>query len=225
MKNPLLIFSGLILAGLTTTFNVYGQQEENNSNLSVNADLYSNYIWRGSRFGTGPQVQPSVKYTNGGLTIGVWGSFDFSGYSEADPYLSFSFPFGLSLGLTDYYYPGLALFDASEESGSHALELNAGYTYKILSLSGNYILNQAGRAGSTGGDIYLQAGLTFEKCSLFAGAGNGWHTTDGEFNFCNVGFGTSKTIEISGTFSVPVTGQVIINPDREMLFLVVGFSF
>jgi hypothetical protein len=57
------------------------------------------------------------------------------------------------------------------------------------------------------------------------GAGNGWHTSDGEFKLCNLGIGTTKTIIVSDNFSIPVTGQVILNPDREQLFLVIGFTF
>jgi hypothetical protein len=116
------------------------QQEEQESRFSVGADFYTNYIWRGSRLGTGPSLQPSVTFTNGGLTVGVWGAFDASGYTETDPYISYTFPFGLSLGVTDYYYPDLEIFDVSYDNGSHALELNAGFT---LSMKPEELLLQA----------------------------------------------------------------------------------
>jgi hypothetical protein len=165
-----------------------------------------------------------MKFTTGGLTLGVWGSFDGSGYMESDLYASYSFPFGLSLGATDYYYPGLEYFDYSDTTGSHAFELSAGYTLKGLSLSANYILNEAGGAASAGGDMYFQAGYTFKYVNIFLGAGNGWHTSDGEFALCNVGVGTTRTIKITDSFSVPVTGQIIFNPDKEQFYVVVGFS-
>jgi len=225
MKNPILISAGMVLMLITLTTGVNAQDEVKSSKFSAGADLYSNYVWRGTRFGQGPHLQPSVKFTSGGLTIGVWGSFDINGYSEADPYISYSIPFGLSLGVTDYYYPGLPVFEISDTAGSHALELNAGYAIGGLTLSANYILNEAGGAASAGGDMFFQAGYAFESFNLFVGAGNGWHTTDGDFAVCNIGLGTSKTIEVSDKFSIPVTGQVILNPDKEQLFLVVGFSF
>src|SRR5512145_2649387 len=118
-------------------------QDTTKTDFAVNADFYSNYIWRGSKLGTGPAFQPSVKFLAGGLTIGVWGSFDAQGYTEVDPYISYSFPFGLSLGLTDYYSPSLELFETSDTSGSHALEINGGFTAGGLSLSANYIVNEA----------------------------------------------------------------------------------
>lgn len=198
------------------------QNESSGSHFTTGADIYSNYIWRGSKFGIGPAFQPSVKFTAGGFTAGVWGSFDASGYTEVDPYISYSFPFGLSLGITDYYYPGLG--GSFFADSSNAYELNAGFTKGGFSLSANYILNEAPVPASAGADMYFQVGYAFSSFSLFAGAGDGWHSSDGEFNLCNIGLSTSKEIKLSETFSVPVTGQVVLNPDKKQLFLVVGFS-
>lgn len=225
MKNPLLKYAVMVLMVLTTVTSVNAQDDQKESNFSVGADVYTSYIWRGTRYGQGPSLQPSVKFSKGGFTIGVWGSFDVNGYSETDPYLSFALPFGLSLGLTDYYYPGLPLFDVSKADGSHALELNAGYAIGGVSLSGNYIFNESGGAGSAGSDLYFQAGYSFSNVNLFVGAGNGWHTSDGEFALCNVGIGATKEIKLTDSFSIPVNGQVIMNPEREQLYVVVGFSF
>jgi hypothetical protein len=202
-------------------------QEEGNekpSKFSTGADFYSNYIWRGSKIGTGPAFQPCIEFGTGGLTLGAWGSFDASGYTETDLYAAYNFNFGLSLGITDYYLSDLDYFDYSDTTGSHAFELNAGYEIKGLSLSANYIVNEAGGIESAGGDVYIEAGYAFNHISLFLGAGNGWHTNDGDFNVCNVGIGTEKEIKITDSFSIPVTGQVVLNPDKKNLFVVVGFT-
>jgi hypothetical protein len=202
-------------------------QEENEkpSKFSVGADLYSSYIWRGTKFGTGPAFQPGVKFITGGLTIGAWGSFDAAGFMETDLFAAYSFPFGISLGITDYYYPGLEYFDYSDSTGSHAFEINAGYIFGGLSLSANYIVNEAGGAASKGNDLYFQAGYQFKNFNISMGAGNGWHTKDGDFNICHIALGTGKSIKVTEKFSVPVTGQVIFNPEQEKLYVVVGFSF
>jgi hypothetical protein len=225
MKSSLLTIPVLVFMGSIAMGKADAQDQVSKAGFNVSADVYSNYIWRGTRYGQGPHIQPSLKFEAGGLTLGVWGSFDFSGYSEADPYISYSLPFGLSLGMTDYYYPGLSFFETSKEYGSHAFEINAGYTVKGLNLSANYILNEAGNAGSAGGDVYFQVGYTFNSFNIFAGAGDGWHTSDGEFNLCNIGIGAVRTVEITDKFSLPLTGQVILNPDTEQFYLVVGFSF
>ncbi len=199
-------------------------ENENPSKFSAGADFFSSFIWRGSKLGTGPAFQPNIDFSTGGLTLGVWGSFDAAGYMESDLYASYSFPFGLTLGITDYYLPDLDLFDVSDTAGSHGVELTAGFEIKGLSLSANYIVNEAGGVGTAGGDMYFEAGYAFEHVSLFLGAGNGWHTSDGEFAICNVGLGTGKTIKVTDSFSIEVTGQVVFNPERKQLFGVVGFS-
>lgn len=224
MKNSKLRITHLTVILILTTSQFFAQEEESKPSFNVGADIYSNYVWRGTKLGTGPSFQPSLTFEAGGLTLGVWGAFDANGYMEADPYISYAFPFGLSLGITDYYLPSLPLFEVSDTAGSHAFELNAGFAKGGLSLSANYIVNEAGGIASTGGDMYFQAGYEFKIFSIFLGAGDGWHTSDGKFAVCNVGIGASKEIKITDTFSVPVSGQVVVNPEKEALYVVVGFS-
>jgi hypothetical protein len=214
-----------MIVSLFLATNIMAQEEdEKQSKFSAGADLYSSYVWRGSKLGTGPAFQPSVKFATGGLTIGAWGSFDAAGYMESDLYASYEFGFGLSLGITDYYYPDYDFFDVSDTTGAHAFELNAGYSVAGLSLSANYILNKAGGAASAGGDMYFQAGYAFKNVDIFLGAGNGWHTSDGKFMICNVGVGTGRTIKITDKFEITVSGQLIFNPEKEKMYAVVGFS-
>jgi hypothetical protein len=222
MKKLMFFLSFTATTCLLTVTGLKAQDNSEKSNFSVGADIYSNYIWRGTKFGQGPAFQPAVKFVTSGLTIGVWGSFDASGYTETDPYISYSLPFGLSLGVTDYYYPGLGGSFFSDSS--NAYELNLGYTIKGLSLSANYIVNEAPVPASSGSDVFFQAGYAFKKFNVSIGAGNGWHTSDTKFNVCQITVGTNKTIAITDKFSVPVTGQVILNPDKKQLFVVVGFS-
>ena len=194
----------------------------------VGANFYSNYIWRGTKLGTGPAVQPYVEANITGITAGSWGSFCITGdeAAEADIYLSYRFDFGLSIGLTDYYYPGSSYFEFSDTTSSHAHEINLGYETGNLSFSANYILNDASSgAGSAGGDMYFELGYTIGSASLFIGAGDGWHTTDGKMNICNVGVITEKSIKINEDFSLPMTGSVILNPEAEQFYVVAGLSF
>jgi uncharacterized protein (TIGR02001 family) len=230
-----------LVAVLTATClfstSAFAQEEtETESPFSVGADIYSNYVWRGTKFGTGPAFQPSVKFATGGLTIGAWGSYDAAGYAEADLYLSYGFDFGLSLGVTDYYYPGSDYTNLSDTAGSHAFEINAGYAISAFSISANYIVNEAGGAASVGGDMYFEAKYAFTNFSVFAGVGNGWHTVEGfkadgvtieddEFGLCNLGLSTSKEVKITDSFSLPVNGSVIWNPHAKQFTMVVGLSF
>lgn len=212
-----------ILAILSAiTFSTATAQDE--SPFSVGADLVSSYVWRGVAYG-GPSVQPGVSFAAGNFEIGAWGSLDMISLapSESDLYLSYGFDFGLSLGLTDYYYQGTPYFDYSDVTGSHAFELNLGYGAGDFSLAANYIFNESA-AGSAGGDMYFELGYAFTNFDVFVGAGDGWHTSTGDFGVCNIGIGTSKEIKITDDYSLPVFGQVIVNPEGDAYHIVVGIS-
>lgn len=202
-------------------------QEESSTSFDAGADIVSNYIFRGVKFGTGPAVQPFVEFSAGNFTLGSWGSFGVTDNeaAEADLYLSYGFDFGLSVGLTDYYFPGTSYFDYSTESGSHGLELNVGYEVGGFSLGANYMLNEAPGAGTVGGDMYFELGYSFESVGLFVGGGDGWHTSTGDFALVNIGLSVSKELEITEKFSLPLSGSVILNPESEQFYVVVGVSF
>jgi len=223
---------GVVLTLLAVSFlmvplNLKAQEEESSSPFSLGGDLVSSYLWRGTQFGTGPAIQPYLEVAFGNFSIGGWGSYSFgnSSFAEADIYLSYGFDFGLSVGLTDYYFPGTEYFDYSSESGSHSFELNLGYEIKGFSIAANYIFNEAGSAGSAGNDMYFEAGYRFKYFSLFAGAGDGWHTADGDFMLCNIGLSSSYDLALSDKFSLPISGSLIWNPDKEQFHVVVGVSF
>lgn len=202
-------------------------QTESSTSFDAGADIVSNYIWRGTKFGTGPAIQPYVEFSAGNFAIGSWGSFGFTDNeaAEADLYLSYGFDFGLSIGLTDYYYPGTSYFDYSSASGSHGFEVNLGYEISGFSIGANYMLNEAPGAGTAGGDMYFELGYSFESVSLFAGGGDGWHTSTGDFALCNIGLSVSKEIQITEKFALPLSGSMIWNPDKEQYYVVAGISF
>jgi uncharacterized protein (TIGR02001 family) len=186
---------------------------------STGVDLYSSYVWRGTKFGEGPAMQPSLEFSAGGFAIGAWGSYCFSTEEgmEADLYASYGFDLGenasLGITVTDYYFPeDSKWFDGDYHFFEPMLSLGLG----SLSLSGAYMTNAK--------DVYFEAGLELGKVSIFAGAGDGQYTDDEDFNICNVGISTSKEIKITDSFSIPVSGSVILNPSTEQFHIVVGIS-
>lgn len=192
---------------------------------SAGIDLVSSYIWRGTRQGRGPHIQPYVEYSAGSATGGVWGTFDFHGYREVDLCLNFDLPGGFSISFQDYWMADLAWADFSAVSGSHALEAGIGYESDYVSFYAGYIFNEAGGAGSYGGDLYLESRFSFDYFTIVMGAGNGWHTEEGKFAPCCIGLESGFDIPVSDYFSIPATAQLIYNPDSRMLFLAAGLSF
>jgi len=218
----------VVFAGLFITINVKSQ-DNLKYEFKTGIDLYSSYLWRGTQYGTGPSVQPSLKFTTGAFSAGAWGSFDFHGYQETDLWLSFLLPAGFSIGITDYYFPAYDYSDYTDTTGSHAFELNFGFSKWGLTLAGNYVVNRAGNAGSDGGDKYFELKYSFNSVFLFAGAGDGWHSTNtrtgkDRFAVCNLGLGVTSDIKITEKFSIPVNGQLIFNPDTGKMFIVAGVT-
>ena len=88
-----------------------------------------------------------------------------------------------------------------------------------LSLTAAYMIYDAAPSGS--GDLYLEAGYTAGPVVLKVGGGNGQYTfeeedEDDKFGISNISIGTSKTINITDSFSIPVNGSVVLNPSKEI---------
>lgn len=217
------------------------------SPVTVGVDLYSRYVWRGLDYGNSPSIQPTIKYTKSNFTIGGWGAYATTAtgynsinpqapYKETDLFASYTLPFGITIGVTDFFLASNGImnsnyFDYKSDSTSHAFEANLVYTYKGLSLTGSYVFNETTGAGSQGGDTYVEAKYTFENSvNFFVGGGNKWYTADSnynktsKFNICNVGVGATKTIKFTDSFSLPVNGSIIINPNAKQINFIVGIS-
>lgn len=227
MKKILMITASVLLL-ITFIPNVNAQEEEA-SKWNAGLDIYSSYIWRGLKFGTGAAFQPSVDFTAGGFTIGAWGSFSTGGTeaAEADLYATYALDLGekaaLSLTVTDYYFPGSEYFNGD----SHFIEPMVNLGLGNLSLTAAYMIYNAAPNGS--GDLYFQAGYAAGPVSITLGGGNGQYSLEDEneddkFAISNIGIGTSKEIKITDSFSLPISGSIILNPSTEQLFVVVGIS-
>lgn len=197
--------------------------------ISTGADIVSRYVWRGTDFGNAPAIQPTLEFASGDFVIGAWGSYALSsniGGAEADLYASYAIN-DFSIGITDYYFPGegfaggvpVTTGNYFDYENAHSYELNLGYSYQDFSISANYFF------ANLNDDLYFELGYSLENVAFFAGVGNENYTADGEFNFVNVGLSSSKDIVVTDTFTLPVFGSIILNPDSEQLFLLVGITF
>ena len=214
-------------------------QEDEGSSASIDAgmDLFSSYIWRGAKFGSGPTFQPWVEGAVGNLAIGAWGSVCAStdeGF-EMDLYAGYSFDFGLSIAVTDYYFGHVQGDSIGSTDGEtdyedfgyfsydqvHYIEPAISYEIGNLSLLAAYMF----MPGFKDGDVYLEAGYTIGALELALGAGDGQYTDDGNFMLCNITIGTSKEIPITEKFSLPLTGGVTLNPSTQGFFIYAGISF
>jgi uncharacterized protein (TIGR02001 family) len=218
MKRKVICLAVFIV--LVCAISVNAQEE---SSWTTGVDLYSSYVWRGMKIGSGPALQPSIEFSTGGLTLGAWGSYCFTENEamETDLYAGYEFTLGenstLGLTLTDYYYPGTKYFTAD----SHFFEPMVNLGLGKFSFTGAYMM---GTKASDVKDKYFEAAFDAGSVKLTLGAGDGQYTKDGNFNVCNIGLSTTKTIKVTDSFSIPVNGALILNPSSESLFIVVGIS-
>jgi len=88
---------------------------------SATLDMASAYVFRGATFNDGLVVQPGLEVSGMPVRLGVWGNLDLDDYdgaldegqfSEVDLYAAYELPMpekcplGLSVGYTEYLYPG-----------------------------------------------------------------------------------------------------------------------
>lgn len=205
------------IAGVVT-LSITGLQAQTDSTSiftsDAGMDVYSSYVWRGAKFGTGAAFQPWVKMQAKGFTLGSWSSVNTGGVEafESDLYASYNFDFGLGVAVTDYYFGGAYFGDSV-----HYVEPSITFSKSGFSFLGAYMFNAE--------DSYVELGYAFPLFTIAVGAGDGAYTTDGEFMVCNVTVKKSKTLQISDKFSLPLTGAVTLNPSSEGIYGYVGISF
>ncbi len=234
----------LLILGLGLSLLTIEAQETEKGCFDISADLVSRYVWRGVEFGNSPTIQPSLTYSIGGFSVGAWGNYSFNTNSrgtELDLFAGYEFDFGLSVLVTDYYFPiELSQFigqtdletgefigimtderigDYFDYKNSHYFELGVGQSIGNFSLSANYFFTNR-----MNNDLYFEAGYDFKHCSLFVGGGNESYTEDGKFDLVNVGVSTSKEVKVTESFSFPVFGSIILNPNRNQFHFVVGIT-
>ena len=224
MKKTLLIAASLLLL-MTFTSNVKAQE------MSTGLDIYSSYVWRGIKFGTGPAFQPSIEFSAGGFALGAWGSYCVSDdeAAEADLYASYGFDLGenasLTLAVTDYFFPSPGTEYSNGDN--HFFEPMIGIGAGVFSFTAAYMFyDGAGTNGDASGDLYLEAAVTAGPVDITLGGGNGQYSMkdDAGFDICNIGISTSKEIKITDSFSIPVSGAAIFNPSYDTFNVVVGIS-
>lgn len=223
-----LILAAVAITCLIPSANLFAQEEETaTSPFDLGLDIYSSYIWRGAKFGSGAAFQPWVEASFGNLAVGAWGSVNSGGLKfddqgpidgeamEMDLYIGYSIG-DLGITVTDYYFGGSWTSDST-----HYIEPSLSYSLGDFSVMGAYMFAPDFEEA----DMYFELGYSFENVSLAVGAGDGAYTDDGDFMLCNVTLGTSKEIAITEKFALPVSGSVTLNPATGGFYITAGISF
>ena len=206
---------------------------------TVGADVVSEYIWRGGKCGDAA-IQPSLGVSAAGVDLSLWGSVGISNFfdtKELDITLSYSIA-GATVGVTDYWFstgtePYGRYLKYEEKATNHVFEGFLGYDLGVASIT--WYTNFAGNDFNADGDrafsSYCEIAAPFSAGGLDWTASLGFvpmetplYGTEG-FAVTNLSLAASNSIDITESFSLPVSAGVTVNPCAEMAYLVFGISF
>lgn len=224
-KKGIVLFS--LLAALATT--ATKAQE-----VSLAADLVSNYIWRGEKCGDAG-FQPSFTFGYKGFSFTAWGSTDFTGDAfELD--LTAAYATGkFQFALTDYFVTSdvnsQPYFDYQAGAG-HVFEGTINYTVseKVpLTLSWNtYFAGTDDTYSAHDYSTYIEAAYPFTLGSIDLESRAGFTPWKGayadKFNVVNLSVRASKAFLLKAGFTLEPFVELIFNPAADKAFMVFGLS-
>ena len=228
-----------IFIAFACLFGTMNLQAQDKVETTVEADVVSQYIWRGMDLGH-VSLQPTLGIGYKGLSLSAWGSVgltDPDDNREIDFTLSYTTG-GLNVGITDYWSndgldPQNRYFRYNAHSTNHVIEANIGYDFGPLALQ--WYTNIAGNDGQTccehrAYSSYVEASAPFKMggCDWQATVGAvPFYTTfyDAEgFIINNVTLRADRDIKITDNFSLPVFALVTANPASQHAYFVFGFT-
>lgn len=235
----------ILITLATLTFNTFAQENKpSDFNLSVGTDLTSAYLWRGTQLSAGPAIQPWAEWSYKGLTLGAWGSYEFSGISkEVDLYAKYTLK-DFSLLLVDLFFPDYVgldqhFFNFNNKTTGHTAELGLSYNGSEsvpFSLYGGIMLYGVACDQKVNDSTAINHSMYFEinylgkfkdySYTVFAGCtptGSVLYGTK-KFSVFNVGLTAKKTVKVTTDFSIPVKITLATNPVSEKIFVAAAIS-
>jgi len=237
MKKLIILFASILLA-----LPSFGQEKEDSTagDLSVSVDVVSRYVWRGLLYNASPNIQPTLSYTYGGFSIGSWASYGLSSqYAEVDFFASYT-KGGLTFLVYDYFTvdeinPQLNDFSNYNDTiTGHALEgsiFYAGGEAFPIKLTAAMFFYGADKKinGDQAYSTYFELGYPFrvagQPLDVFIGGTPQEGLYHSEAGIVNVGLSTSKELEISDRFKLPIKASLSVNPAADNIFFVIGMTF
>lgn len=199
--------------------------------------LQSRHVWRGSRLGNAPMIEPSVTVSRGNFGFNFWAAKSLNNsYSEID--LIPSYQVGeITLSLLDYYVSEIGehsrYFNFKEGEGCHTLELTldnySGEKNPFKWMIGTFFAGDKNdNTGKTFFSTYVEFKYPFSVLKVDAEPFVGLTPFKGyyanSFAFINSGLVLSKEIRLSSKLTCPLNLTYTYNPYSEHQFLTFGFG-
>lgn len=213
--------------------------------VSVEADLTSQYVWRGLELGS-VSLQPTFGIDWKGLSFSAWGNAGLSDRDdprEIDLTLSYS-RWGFTVGVTDYWATtrdeDAKYFRYDGHHTNHVFEANLSYDFNELKacplpLSLSWNTNFAGGDGVTkrgkrafSSYVELASDFSWVDCDWTARAGIVPYAAEyyetGGFALTLLSVRATRDIRINDKFSIPVFAEGIANTRSGKAWLAFGFT-
>ena len=235
MKKTRFFLTTLVLL-YATWVTTYGQEEETDKKLmvKVGADLVSSYVWRGM-YQTGASFQPTTSISIADVTLGVWGSTDFStSFKEIDLFLSYEFG-RFWATISDYWYSGEGESYYKDVRNAHNLEASLGVTFSekfplSLEVSAFFfgdddIDNEDKQQYST----YISSTFPFAVGNFDCEAGISVTPRKGmysdKFDIVAISAKTTKKLQLTTNYALPVYVELLFSPAKDNAFIIFGIQF
>jgi hypothetical protein len=213
---------------------VNGQDSSGCFTYTLSAELVSKYMWRGVELSNAPNIQPTATLNYKDFYFGFWGSspLQAGGSHEADLVLGWQGKYW-GFCLTDYFVMDHSIernyyFDWSENKTNHDLSLDITFPgtdkipFRALAAFNFYGLDKQHSR-------YYEVAWMFTKDEfegeIFAGGTDheGWY---GSYEgVVNTGIMLKKSIKITDKYRLPLFTRLIVNPQKENVYLVLGLKF
>ncbi|MFC2115661.1 TorF family putative porin [Bacteroidota bacterium] len=223
---PVLLFAFALLISLNHS--IKAQEEASESPISIGADIMNRYVWRGLDYGASPSIQPYIEAGIGNFALGAWGAYttNLQAVQEMDLYLNYTIKDLVTVGVIDYFFPneilGYDYYEYRKDSSKHVLEAFATFNgLENIPLTATLGVNFYNDSNNS---IYFELGYNFPFIDVFVGLGNGIYSSNTNFGVVNFGVSSSKKIQITEKFGLPISASLITNPNAKQIHLVFGIS-
>lgn len=209
------------------------QQDSSKSvTFSANADIFSQYIWRGLDYGHVPSLQPGVSASWKNFTLGAWGAYRIAGPGDDELDFYISKEIGpVSLAVWDYWSysktnPSTFL-NYNRESTSHLLEgqiLLSGGDKLPFNLLGSYFFYGSDPSKSIYLELQFVQPIKRAELMIFTGFQPKGSFYAEKAGFVNIGATFTQPLLLSDNLNLDLLLSLIANPQAKTFFLTIGVS-
>lgn len=238
MNKIFLCLSYLLIC--TLTVNAQETEKGKKSPFSASLEITSKYLWRGQEYGLSPTVFPTLGYGVGGFSVYATGAYAFdSSWREVDLCFSYSYK-DFSVNIVDYFYPTPTYeldnyFEFSNDKTGHLLEGFLKYSPKSFPISvlvSTFFYGADKKEnGSQAWSSYAELGYhyDFTDSNIFSVALGAslnkslYNDFDAGLSIVNIALKYQTIIPIVKRYTIPVSAQYVVNPQRKKSYI--AFSF